>query len=641
MEAARDASRRQALVEARDLFAAADGRGALGADDLHAWAWAAWLTGQPRLHGDLLQRAFSIWSEAGNSRRASVAAMDLARMHVGRLEHAMAAGWFAKAERLLDGGPDCVEQGALEFSRSLRAQQAADLEKALRHAERALDLGTRFSDRELIALALNRKGRVLILQGRVAEGRALLDEAMVAVVAGDVSPMATGVIYCATIDACAGLSDFGRASEWTEAARRWCARKSLGGFPGLCRVHRAEIVRLRGALTEALGEATRAAEELAEHEVFHASASAHYEVGEIRLRMGDLEGAAAAFKQAHAMGRDPEPGRSLLLLAQGKAAAACASIARTLSERKDRLGRTRLLPAAIEIAIAAGDLPAARAASEELEDSAQTFGSPALQGAARVGRGGLRLAEKDAALAISLLREGLQIWSPLDLPYEVSRARLVLARAYRAQGDDEAARAEIEAARETFARIGAVLDEERASSDLVRRAEAEAPARAARTFMFTDIVKSTNLVEAIGDVAWGDLIRWHDEALRSCFAEHHGEEIKHTGDGFHVAFETAADAIACAIGIQRRLAAHRRAHGFAPSVRIGLHATEASRQDGDWHGVGVHEAARIAALAEGGEIVVSVETTLGVALPAPLSDERSVSLRGISAPVRVARVDWK
>jgi class 3 adenylate cyclase len=455
-----------------------------------------------------------------------------------------------------------------------------------------------------------------------------------------VSPRATGAIYCATIDACAGLSDFGRASEWTEAARSWCRRKSVGGFPGVCRVHRAEIVRLRGMLGEALDEATRAAGELAEFGALNIVADAHYEIGEIRLRMGDLEGASAAFVQAHGLGRDPEPGRGLLLHAQGKPEAAAASLARGLAERHDRLARTRLLPAAIETAVAAGDLAAARAWVDELSGSAQTFGSPALEGAVRASGGILRLAEGRADEAVSLLREGIRIWAPLDLPYEVARARMALARAYRSLGDEEAARLEIDAARSAFARIGAALDEDRAAAALAEGPSAAAPERARRTFMFTDIVMSTNLVEAIGDAAWADLIRWHDESLRSCFAEHEGEEIKHTGDGFHVAFVSAGSAIACAVGIQRRLAAHRRAHGFAPSVRIGLHAAEASRQDGDWHGVGVHEAARIAALAGGGEIVLSLRTADGVALPAPLADERTVSLRGIAEPVRVARIQW-
>ena len=164
--------------------------------------------------------------------------------------------------------------------------------------------------------------------------------------------------------------------------------------------------------------------------------------------------------------------------------------------------------------------------------------------------------------------------------------------------------------------------------------------RVLKTFMFTDIVKSTNLAEAMGDGAWLELLRWHDETLRSTFASHQGEEVGTTGDGFFVSFDSPDAALACAVAIQRRLADHRRQHGFAPQVRIGLHASEAAQVDGDFRGRGVHEAARIAALGEGDEIVAS-KATVGDAAQYPVSEPRTVTLKGLSEPVEVVSVDWR
>jgi class 3 adenylate cyclase len=223
---------------------------------------------------------------------------------------------------------------------------------------------------------------------------------------------------------------------------------------------------------------------------------------------------------------------------------------------------------------------------------------------------------------------------------------MLLAVAYRDEGDAEAATLELRAARSTFERLGAVLDSRRAAELLgpdagsVGRPVA-ASRRVTKTFMFTDIVRSTNLVEAIGDDAWEDLLRWHDQTLRSLFGEHEGEEVKHAGDGFFVAFSDAARAVECAAAIQRTLADHRREHGFAVQVRIGLHSAEATRRGRDYGGKGVHQAARIASLAEGGEILASQEIIEAGPISFVVSETREVSLKGISTPVQVATVEWR
>lgn len=159
--------------------------------------------------------------------------------------------------------------------------------------------------------------------------------------------------------------------------------------------------------------------------------------------------------------------------------------------------------------------------------------------------------------------------------------------------------------------------------------------------MFTDVVGSTELIAAIGDDAWANVLAWHDNALRSLFAAHGGEEIHHAGDGFFVAFADAAAAVECAVAVQRALHDHRRAHGFAPSVRIGLHAADATRDSSGYQGKGVHEAARIAGHADAAEIVASAQTLAGVPVRFPTSPARAVELRSISEPIELLTIDWR
>jgi class 3 adenylate cyclase len=233
-------------------------------------------------------------------------------------------------------------------------------------------------------------------------------------------------------------------------------------------------------------------------------------------------------------------------------------------------------------------------------------------------------------------------WKDADAPYEAAQAQVLLARAEREQGDIEAARMELEAAKSTYQRLGARLDAANAVEELAQLdAGVATRERAVRTFVFTDIVKSTHLLEAIGEESWQDLLRWHDQKLRSLFESHGGEIVKHTGDGFFVAFVDAAPAIDCAIAVQRELAEHRRTHGFAPQVRIGLHADEAVRAGGDYTGRAVHEAARIGALAEGGEILASRASVEGCEGTYSLSEPRTVNLKGITEPVDVVSIDWR
>jgi tetratricopeptide (TPR) repeat protein len=359
-------------------------------------------------------------------------------------------------------------------------------------------------------------------------------------------------------------------------------RESIVPASGDCRVHRAGVLRWRGAWSEAEADALTGCEELAGN-VIHVGL-AQYEIGEIRLRRGDLTAAEDAFARAYEMGRSPQPGLALLRLAQGKVDAAAALIEKALAEETVDLLRAPLLSARVEVALAADNRDAARDAARELLTIAESFGTTALHAATACAQGAIQLAEGDSRAAASL-RRGAQLWQEIGVPCEAARARMHLAEAHVARGDTESSALELRAALSTFERLGAAPDSRRAAAALrtVRGAgeDGSMEETTLRTFMFTDIVGSTPLVEAIGDEAWGHVVRWHDEALRALFVKFEGEEIDHTGDGFFVAFrehEPCArmrdrdPANACRAPLEARL----RAAGARRRARVG---SEAQRTD--------------------------------------------------------------
>jgi class 3 adenylate cyclase len=640
LQAGRVAAQRHAWREAFDLLTEADAKESLAADDLATLGEAAWWIGRNEACMGARERAFAGYLEAGDSTGGARMAISLARDHKVRLESGIYRGWLLRAERLLAGQPESPEHGWLLRIQASQAAGDGDMERALQLIGEALDIGMRTGNRDLQAISLHDQGEYMVRVGRIEEGLAMADEATVAAVGGELGPWATGIVYCNTISLSDALADYRRAGEWTEASIRWCERQSIAGFPGICRVHRADVIRLRGHWVEAEREARQACSELEDAGLLMFAGEGFYEIGAIRLRMGDLEAAEDAFRQAHEKGRDPQPGLALLRLYQGKVDAAKSSIRRAVDETIGRLERAKLLPAGVEIAVAAGELEAARTATEELESIAEEFRSPALHAEAAMCRGAIQLADGDPAAACKSLKRSWQLWQEVDAPYEAARARTLLGRAYREQGDEEAAVLELQTARAGFERLGAALDLRLVAELLGPDAAARAP-RVTRTFMFTDIVRSTNLVEAMGDEAWEDLLRWHDRTLRSLFSEHGGEEIDHAGDGFFVAFESPRAAAECAVAVQRTLAEHRQSHGFSPQVRIGLHAAEATQLGDDYRGRGVHVAARVGALAQAGEIVATTETLDGDGAPFTVCDPRAVTLKGISEPVEVVTVEWR
>ncbi len=604
----------------------------------------AWIAGHYDEAFRLRGRAYSRYLEEGDEARAASVATILSSDYYQRGDLAVGAGWQSTAERLLDGEPESRGHGFLAWIRSQIALLfEKDLEAALAHAQATVGIGRRLGDTDVEMLGLATQARTLVRQGRVTEGMRLIDEAMAAAVSGRIGPYAACNVFCHTLSSCHELGDYRRAAEWTDTAQKCCARDRIVPSSGDCRIHKAGILSRSGAWGEAEAEVALGSAEYRANAI-HVGLG-HYEVGEIRLRRGDADGAEEAFAKAHELGRVPEPGLALLRLMQGRVDAAVALIEQALADETIELARTDLLSARVEIALAAGDFGRARAAAAELGGIAASFGTAALAAAAASAEGRIELAAGDAAAAMPALRRAQRLWREAGVPYEGARVRVLVADAQLALGDEDSAALELRAAHGTFERLGAVADDRRATAtlrELTGAVEMVASDAAAvvRTFMFTDIVDSTPLVEAIGDEAWVHVQRWHDGTLRALFANHQGEEVDHAGDGFFVSFETAAQALACAVEIQRTLSEHRRAHGFSPTLRIGLHSSSAMRHGFDYHGKGVHAAARIGAHARGGEIVASVETLAHAATALPTSEPRVVQLKGIAAPVDVVTVLW-
>jgi class 3 adenylate cyclase len=629
----REAAARGAWAEAYELLAPA--ARSLGGDDLEALANAAFWTGKLDEAIEFREQAHAAFVAEGDKKRAAMLAVVISRDYLMKFDMALSKGWFAKAQRLLEGETESEAHGYLAVSEALDAMFNGRLDEAEKHADRAAEIGKQFSDRNLEAIALVSKGRIRVLHGEVDEGLALLDEATAAAVSGELEPWTTGFVYCATITSSSGVGDYRRAAEWTQAANRWCDRSEIKGFPGACRVHRASITRLQGDWASAEQEAIQACEELGAFDPF-TTAAGFYEIAEIRRRRGDFAAAEESYRQAKDWGRDPQPGLALLRLAQGKTESAATAIKRTLGNTDDPIGRIRRLPAHVEIALALGNIKDARGAAEELDELVDHFKvadtrSPAFDATVCLATGQIRLAEQDWEGAAEAFERSVETWRTVGAPYEVAEAQLHLGMALRRAGQEDEAREELIAARSAFERLGAALDVERIA-ELLGEHGVE------RTFMFTDIVDSTKLVEALGEEKWRKLLNWHDRKLQELIEAKAGEVIKQTGDGYFAAFQSPAAALDAAVSIQRALDEHEP---LAPDVRIGLHTGGAfHRTEDDYAGQGVHMAARIGALAGGGEILVSSESVDGGSRYA-LSETRAEAMKGIDQPVEVRSVAWR
>jgi DNA-binding NarL/FixJ family response regulator len=456
----REAARRLAWADAYAAMKLADRSARLHADDLELLATAAFLLGHVEDCLGALRRALQLHAEAGEPRRAARCAFWLAFHLSSRGEVAQSGGWFARANRLLERQPpDCAERGYLLLPVAIQHIGADDNATAQQVAERAAGIGRRSGDADLAALALQVQGRALVRLGRTGEAMAAFDEAMVAVVAGELSPVVVGTVYCSVLEACQEILEWRRADEWTEALTAWCGRQpDMVTYSGRCLVHRAELQHLHGAWPEAVEEARRAGERLARAADSSATGAAFYRQAEVHRVLGELADAEDAYRQASRWGHEPQPGLALLRLAQGRTDAAAAAIRRVAAETGDRLRRAKLLPAQVEIMLAAGEVQAARAAADELAGIADGYETPALRAVAGHARGAVLLAEGDARAAVVALRAAWQAWRALAAPYEAARVRVLVGLSCRALGDEDAAAMELDAARAVFAQLGAATD---------------------------------------------------------------------------------------------------------------------------------------------------------------------------------------
>ena len=470
VDSARAALARHEWRSAFDGLSAADAKEPLPPPALELLAESAWWTGQLSVAIEARERAFAGATKAGDWVTAVTAAINLARDSMFRLAIPVAHAWIKRAEQMLDGMPENPGHGWVGVVRAGLASVSGDNEESIAQATRAQEIAERLGLPDLKAFAMAARAAGLLARGDVEEGFALADEAAVAAISGELPPGVAGGVFCATIEACAAVGDVRRALEWTEAQDRWCKREGINGFPGMCRLFRSDVKRLHGAWPEAEAEAQLASVELRGY-IPGAAGLALYQVGEIRLRRGDLPAAEEALLGAHALGQDTEPMLSLLRLAQGKTAAAVDSIRRALTEpgrpswrmaTDSAVYRLTLLPAQVEILVEAGDVAAARVAADELAALADKFNTPAVRANAASSLGLVALAEGKLEEAGTRLREAIGLWTGLDAPYEAARMRLALAEAYSSEPD----RAAIEArtARDAFERLGAALD--------LRRAEA-------------------------------------------------------------------------------------------------------------------------------------------------------------------------
>ncbi|MFE0804272.1 LuxR C-terminal-related transcriptional regulator [Streptomyces sp. NPDC058812] len=454
----REAYERLAWRDAYEQLSAADQQGPLEADDLDRMARAAYLIGAIDAATETWERAHHAFLERGDAAPAVRCAFWIGLTLVLHGEHARGGGWLARAQHILeDAAPDCAEQGYLRIPMALQALNRGDPEAARHSCVEITEIADRFDDADLRAFGRLGQGQALVAQGRAAQGVVMLDEAMVAVTTGEVSPVTAGIVYCAVILACRGIFDLRRVQEWTAALSRWCAtQQGLKPYRGQCLVHRSEIMQLRGEWADAMDEARQACEHLSEPPGDPVLGMALYQRAELFRLRGEFSRAESCYREANALGHSAQPGLALLRLAQGRLDDAAAAIRRTVGETEGAEERPRVLAGCVEIELAAGAVENAQAAVDELDKIAAGFDSPYLRALAAYAHGSVLLAAGEPESACVALRRAWIAWHEIDAPYETAQVRLQMARACRRIGDHDTAEMELEASRRVLEQLGAV-----------------------------------------------------------------------------------------------------------------------------------------------------------------------------------------
>jgi DNA-binding CsgD family transcriptional regulator len=457
LERGRASFERKEWAESYRLLQAAEREVPLEPEDLERLAMAAYLTGRDDESESSMARAHQIFFDRGECEGAARSAFWVGFALLGRGAMAPAAGWLARAERVLDERQlDCVVRGYLLIPAAIQRIVQGDPAASYAAFTQAADIASRYGDRSLSALACHGRGRALIHLGRITEGVELLDEAMVSVIAGDVTPVLAGDIYCSVLEACQEIFDLPRAHDWTTSLARWCASQpDLVRYRGECLIYRAEIMQWRGNWSAAERDARGACDLLTSGRGRAAAGAAFYRLGEIHRLRGEFATAEAAYTRANECGRKPQPGLSLLRLAQRDIDIAAASIRSVLVDTSARAPRAGVLAAAVEILLAAADVENARAAAVELSDIANAIGTPLLSAISAHAMGAVSLADGDLVAASTWLRQACEAWQNLDIPYEEAQTRVLVATLCQRRGDQDGHRLDLDAARRLFEQLNA------------------------------------------------------------------------------------------------------------------------------------------------------------------------------------------
>lgn len=437
-----------------------DSKNPLKVDKIYDLALAAYFIGKDNECVDLLARVHHEYLNEENINRAAYCGFWLGIVLMSKGERARSSGWFARSQRLLENQKeDCVERGLLLIPVALQCLYGGDPEKSYELFQQVGDKGKRFNDPDLKTLSRLGSGQALIMQKKIPEGVAMLDEAMVSVESDNVSPIAVGIVYCAVVETCQKIFDIRRAREWTTALSKWCqSQPDMVPFRGQCLIRRSQIMHINGDWPEALDEMQRACQILSRPPGEPAAGEAYYQLAEIYRLRGDFNHAEQNYGEANKYGRKPQPGLSLLRLAQNQADAAVTSVQNALNEAKNYSDRISILPAYIQIMIAAGISDNVQAAVDELTSEAEKLNTTYLNAIAAYASGELFLSQGNTQEAMDALRKAYKLWQELNIPYEIAHVRLLLGVAYRKVGDEDSAALEITGAQWIFKKLDAIPD---------------------------------------------------------------------------------------------------------------------------------------------------------------------------------------
>jgi len=498
LERGRQSFHRQEWANAVSAFQEADSESPLDPPDLALLAQALLLTSRDREGTDILARAHQAFLSHGEAQPAARCAFWVGFIALLNHDLAQASGWLSRAERVLEQHPECVERGYLLLPVGFRFAHSDEPAKGHEAFLKATKIGEQYRDRDLVAMGRQGQGRALIRQGEIARGVALLDEAMAAVMAGEVSPLTAGGIYCSVIEACGEIFDLRRAQEWTAALDRWCSSQpDMVPYHGQCSIRKAEILQLHGAWQDATQHLKQACDRFAQVPRGEAG-SAFYRLAELHRLRGDFAAAENAYREAGRWLRTPQAGFALLRFAQGEVSTASAAIRRVLDETHEPGSRARVLESAVEIMIASSDIGAARTAANELTEIARHFEAPQLHAMSMRAEGSVLLAEHDAKAALAALRRAWSIWCELDAPYEAARTRVLMAMACGEMDDCDTGRLELDLACEVFQKLGAAPDLARAQAISIEKTASSDTPLTTREIEVLKLIASGKSNRAIG-----------------------------------------------------------------------------------------------------------------------------------------------